>query len=456
MDNGYKVLALGSQDFFYSFLTYGIDAILVIFLTKFTNNSEYSALEFLGIKGCVIYSLPILLTILSNKYITEELLCCLGLVVMSAGLTVIDSTNADQLALSLSLVTVGYAVGRPMIPIILGKLVAQHENIKLTRLYYLFSNLALLIAPIVFSLTLISDNKFLFKKLGLFSMLCGLIFIVSYKKDILQKIVYLLLGLFQITVIVWTVYYLIKYPSWLKLVFGLSVIVMVIELVKIFSKSDLIHRQNIWQFTVLIISGIVFFIFFTQQFFFMPLFIDKYITCSIYNFTIPTPWFTIINPLSGIIIAPTLNKYFANISMRVSVLMALVSISLSFLSLLVGINYISSILVSVFIYYVFISLGEIMLVPMILSRISTWPLQSQKKKLTGFLYLSMAFSKIFAPHITQYIGFPKDTSILSLKNYYTSKFLLISLACAFLAFVVQLILKKIAAINNDLVIQKTY
>ena len=188
-----------------------------------------------------------------------------------------------------------------------------------------------------------------------------------------------------------------------------SVVVMVGFLVRTLKNSDQQEKINYLQIFLIVFLTIIFFAFFEQRFFFLPLFINNYVNANILGFQVPTPWFNMINPLVVILTGTILSKHWLRkktsnnkTTFFPKFYLAFSFLSLSFFIIAYGISINQKALPSVYIifFYIFCSLGEIILIPASLSLISKLSKKTQKSFFIGVFYLTMAFAQPLAGYIS--------------------------------------------------------
>ena len=391
-----KFMSLGTAEFSFALFSYGIDAILVLYLTQVLHLPTFEALMSLSIKGCLIYSLPILIAFLTQRLISREMMISIGLLWMAFGFLLFNYSDQKLLAPALSFIIVGYVLGRPALPIVLGKVVNKDQNTRAMRLFYAISNLAYILAPFIFSISLTGEKNNFFLILSFCIFIIFLIFTYTFNSESLfESWIKYYVGIGIIIALTALVYGLVSFPGNLKYLFFIAIGAAGFYLYRLYQQSTAISRPKINQFCATLGVACLFFIVFSQQYFFMPLYIEKYVDASFLGFKILTPWFSMINPILSVILASFMARFISRQeSFRIIGPFAFFMTGLAFLCLAGGAAWTYGQTWSILSAYFCLVLAELALVPFVQSLISTWPYEKDRAALIGLLYLSMAFSKI--------------------------------------------------------------
>ncbi|MGI4851765.1 MAG: MFS transporter [Janthinobacterium lividum] len=419
-----KFVSLGSAEFSFALFSYGIDAILVLYLTQVFHLTTFEAFSSLSIKGCLIYSLPILIAFLSQRLISREMMISMGLLWMAFGFLLFNYSDQKLLAPALSFIIVGYVLGRPALPLLLGKVMDQDQNTRAMRLFYAISNLAYILAPFIFSLSLTQEKNNFFLILSFFIFVIFLIFTyIFYSETLFASWTKYYTGIGAIIVLTALVYGLVCFPDNLKYLFFIAIGTAGFYIHRLYKHATPASRPKVNQFCATLGVACLFFIVFSQQYFFMPLYIEKYVDASILGFKILTPWFSMINPILSVILASLMSRFIDHReSFKIIGPFAFLMTGIGFLCLAGGAAWTSMQTMSILAAYFCLVLAELALVPFVQSLISTWPHEKDRSTLIGLLYLSMAFSKIIAPYLAVQVDYRGVGTLAHALEFYTTLF----------------------------------
>jgi len=438
-----KLISLNTAEFSYAFLSYGIGSTLVLYLTEVLHLTDFEALSSLSIQSCLVYSLPIMVAFLSDRFMSREMLVFSGLLFMALGFTFFACAPKNYITFPLSFITVGYVLGRPTVPILMNQLVPSEQNRRAISILYAVSNVAYVLAPLVFALSLGKQRQNLFLGLGLGAFFISFVFFrIFINRLSLGHLHHLSLGVGICLGLVFIVNWFLNAPQRLKYFFFSAVLMALFYFWRLFSQATPETFQKIIKFCAAFVIACLFFSIFSQQYFFMPLYIERYVDRSVFSFEIPTPWFNACNPFFVVTLSFFLPKFTKEMNRLDSIApLSFAFTGIGFLFLMTGTWFSGIQALSIVISYFFLAIAELTLVPFVLSMISTWDTEKEKSTLMGLWYLSMAFAKIIASKLALWIDISKDLQNSFSPADYSNLFFWMGMSFIGASFFVRFILK---------------
>lgn len=164
---------------------------------------------------------------------------------------------------------------------------------------------------------------------------------------------------------------------------------------------------------------IIFFIFQNQEFFLIPLYIERFVSKNIAGITLQTPWFHAINPFMALLATPLLTKMREKKTLRGKkitfehyILMAFILLFSKFFFIFLS-TYLNSFApFAIAIAYASTGVGIILLVPTTYQNIARMRESGLKRILIGTLYLMMVFAYLGTTFLSHFVTNPSMESTL--------------------------------------------
>ncbi len=221
-----------------------------------------------------------------------------------------------------------------------------------------------------------------------------------------------------ITVAIFIIALLIEHSAivdWGLVIFSMLTLIYVISLALQQPKQQ---RNKLFVLLLLMLFSIVFWAIYQQMFLSSTLFINREVNRHVFDWLIPTPMFTALNPFLIIIFAPLLavlwmklSKHKRNISIAGKFALAMLMIGLGYYLLAYGISSAAN-KAAVAVYWVFIcyflqTIGELFLSPIGLSAVTSLTPPRFVGMMMGVWFLSFAASNALAGKLANLANIPK-------------------------------------------------
>lgn len=317
---GYKrVVKEGFLDLLYGLVMKGIESFLILYLTSSLFFKDQEAFELLGTKSVIYYCMAFLMAFMTQKLFSVKGSVFTGLIYMAFGTFLLAQKGMFFLAVGIGFLTAGYSLGRPAIFLMLSEKdkITPETKEKDTRHLYAFGNIASVIGPIILALIgHYTDWKTVFYALSLICCVATAALYASFPKkqpffsskapqQILKSLGIALGAPLALSTVV--------YHQNLKWFLTLGTALGAIFVLKKNYQQATQHTRLILQ--KLFILGPTIIVFFTlqsQEFFLMPLYIERFVIKDWGWMTLQTPWFHSINPIVALLFTPFLTKTIKN------------------------------------------------------------------------------------------------------------------------------------------------
>ncbi len=403
---------------------YGIQSILVLFLTKTMLMADDSAYALYGIYTALAFSTPLLGGYIADRFLGYRKAVAYGLTLLTIGNALLFIEGAHTFYIGLSLVICGIGLFKANNATLLGSLY-EAGDIKKEKgftLFYMGMNIGATLGPVVFGLAALYFNwKYGFMLSALASG-CSLVLFVFFrqlynsikpktsKKYPLRFCVALICAVLGISG-------LFYFPEVFKDILWLIGIVSLIYLFTAAAKHSKFERKCILLLVILDLFAIFFFACQIQIGSSLTLFIDRLVNKQVFAWTIPTAAFSALQPICVIISAPLLEPIWNSLGrllpiysviLRVFLGLALGGLSFVLFALSADstawhttINYP---LIGVVAGNFVLGAGELCIGPIIMAAVSRFAPERLRGQLMGFWFLSIAFASYLGSILAQFAG----------------------------------------------------
>lgn len=414
---GYRrVLKEGFLDLLYGLIMKGIESFLVLYLTTSLLFPDQEAFDFLGAKSVIYYSIPFVMAFVSKHLFSVMGSVFIGLFYMALGVGFLAIETPVFLSIGMGFLTCGYGIGRPAIPLMVSEKKESSQKDKNDDIGYLyaFGNVASIVGPIILALIGHYTNwKTVFLTL-LVACLLGAI-VLYFMSPKLQRSFFnsdrfSAKNCFLIVLTPLGLALIIHFQSLKWFLTGGTAIWASVHLRQGYLGATPHTRLILKRLFLLWPCIIVFFIFQNQEFFVMPLYIERFVPKDFAGITFQTPWFHSINPFMALLATPFLTRIRENFSLKGNkitlphhILMAFILLFSKFFFMALSTHLGRFAPVAIIIAYASTGVGIILLVPTTYQNIVRVKESGLKRMLIGSLYLMMVFAYLGTTLISHFI-----------------------------------------------------
>ncbi|MCX7124088.1 MAG: oligopeptide:H+ symporter [Gammaproteobacteria bacterium] len=458
------------SEFMARFSLWGVQTLLIFYLTmnlNFTQNHSYLVV---GAFTSLTFTSSIIGGYISDKLLGFKKSVLMGLMFILVG-NILLLMPGDVLFSGLACISFGAGLLIPNNANLFGCLYTdQVEKSEAYSLYYIATQSGALLGPIVYG--------FLSLKFGwrpAFSVsIVGLgIWLILFtlarksfaglgtnptnpvKNAIIQKHRAIFAPVLCI-LIIGAYYLMFQNTGFVKFVFnviGFIAVVYILYSTRVFEKAA---RQQVYKILLMIPIVLLFFACAYQITNSLLIFGQNYVHRDIFGYTIPPAFFASAEPIFIVILSPFITKFWDVLDKRGFRLNVLSKIALGIFSTaasfmifrysgFIVMHYNIQAPLSVFLLgFLFLGLGELLIMPAIMSEVSSEATPSKiKGTLMGLVFLSLAFSSYIASILaTLTIASNGESSIMGFEMVYTELAILLAAVGAFLVIVRVLIKKR--------------
>lgn len=298
------------------FTYYGIQSLLVLYLTKSLHNSDASAYALFGVYSALAFSLPMLGGFFSDKCLgyARSILYGLSLVLLSTLFLVV--TNTVYLYIGFGLIICGIGLFKASNASLLGTLYSEHDIKRESgfTIFYMGMNTGAILGPICYGIVAVKwgwNAAFILG--GIVTLISLIIFITNLNLYLTQKTHWQISKIFTkidallvlcIFLVLIVVTLLLQFSYYFGDLLTLVSILTFIALFFICKSQNSSARRNIILLIILDIFSIFFFACSLQISSSLLLFVNRHIHANIFGYKIPTEFFASLEPFFVIITAP--------------------------------------------------------------------------------------------------------------------------------------------------------
>ena len=451
---------------------YVVQGMLVLFMSKSFGFPDNVCYTIQGVFTALAYISPIIGGFIADRLLGFKFSIICGGLFLSAGYVMLALPNTELFYLSLATIIVGNGLFKPNVSSLLGTLYEHGDPNRESgfTIFYIGINLGAVLAGT--SSGYIKDHfgwnaGFGLASAGLILGLC--MFMLGMRKFSSMRHNSLmtppkaslpikggvLLGcLFTIGL----VSFLLQssaITNWLFPILGAALLLLLTLLTLKQQHQD---RQKLFVLSSLILSSIVFWMFFLQLFSSANLFIDRLVDKTAFGFSIPTTAFYTLEAIYVILLGPafawswsTLSLNNKNPSPVIKFIIAIVFAGLGFVVLWLSTFFVNANsqvnLLWIVLSYFFITLGDLLLSPIGLSAVTTLAPRNLIGMMMGVWFVATGFGGRFAGDLAKISSIPQGVTALSEQILiYRHAFLIYTLIAGGVAlalFTIQLFIKRI-------------
>lgn len=429
------------------FSYYGIQSILVLYLTKTFSLTDSHTYALYGVYTALAFSTPVLGGYLADRFLGYQKAICYGLILMAIGNIILLLPGTLTFYLGLSMVIAGIGLFKANNAALLGTLYQQDDARRESgfTIFYMGMNIGAILGPLIFGFIALHFGwkyGFVLSAIGLLSSL--ILFTLGKKIfspikniTILKQELFnfkqftFLLTIVLLSIVVINIFF--YYPRFFKDMLWLVGIIVLSYVLFIAYKRPAAERNKIIVILILNIFALFFFACQVQVGSSLTLFIDRMVNKDIFGWIIPTAAFSSLQPLFVILTAPLfaplwnyLEKRHYSFSTISRIIIGLLLGSISFACFAFSAysthwhTMINVPLVMIVIGNFILGAGELCIGPAMMSAVTYLIPKELQGRLMGMWFLSIAFSSYLGSLLAQFADSAKVKSSLSADIYLNS------------------------------------
>ena len=426
---------LAFTELFERFSFYGLNAFLIIFMTKILHIPDTKALVVFATYIAYVYTLISLGGVLADRLFGYYKTVFIGGVFILCGNIIIAASiySIDLFYLGLGFIATGTGLFRPNIATMVGKLYSRDQDtirVQGFNIFYLSMNIASFIAPIVLGFAIQSTTYYVgFLTLALAILFGLIIFYRGYNKYNLDIKIHVpdmaITKYFGISTLIWggillvlialLFGFLIAKPSSALIVISACATGLLIYIAVLWKTLKPKERKSLLVIFGFAIFSIIFWTISNQIIMTLPLCIDKFVNRNILGFLIPSSSLTGIYGLLLIVCAPLVAAFWFWIDKSKNkpnyvnkFILGFIFLGVTSTFIIWGVNHaISGLMLGmiwVFICYLFLVLGELCISPNGLSLVTLYTPNNLSGTMVSFWYIINAFAGLIASIIPHLFG----------------------------------------------------
>lgn len=424
---------------------YVTQSLLVLYLTQSLNFSDSNAFVLLGEFTALVYIAPLVGGFFADRILGPRYAILLGAVLLGLGYLLLGIYGHHLLFLSLSIVVTGNGLLKPNISSFLGEFYYPDDPRRDAgfTLFYIGINIGALLA--VGSAGFIQEKlgwEAAFIAAGLGMVLALGTFWLGFRTyenrgmPVLRSeitphslawmsykpVMFLLLLIF-----IGIVYLLISSSGIASILQSILGAAILITLIVMACRYEKVQRHKFLALIILILASVVFWGIFFQMFGAVTLFTERNVNRHIFNwFVLPAPAFIALESIFIIILGPFLAALWQRLhekhrdltaGMKFTLAMFSVAVAMAILMFAIHLHPDSSMAAGwIIIFYVFITLGEMLLSPIGLSMVTELSPPHLSGLMMGVWFMALGFGGQLSGYLAKQASIPKKMLGLSLSN----------------------------------------
>jgi POT family proton-dependent oligopeptide transporter len=460
---------LFGSEFLIRFSHWGIQSLLIFYLTeKLLLSQDHSYLIY-GAFTSLTFALSILGGVMADEVFGFKRAAILGFIFSCIGNLVLLMPTENLLFFGLALISYGNGLFLPNNPNLLGDFY-QKDDIRRDKgftIYYMATNSGCLAGPIIYGFLAAKFGWHIAFLSSLIGMGLWLLLFISKSSEfsgkgdrptdiswkLLSKHSFLMLSVASFLLILIAAY-LIKNPRFTGYILDAIGFITLIAVIVYAFMQPINDRKNILFILCLMAYSIIFFATAFQVGSSLLVFANQYVDAQIFSFKVPGSMYAALEPAFVVLFAPVMVKIWNMLKisdsipatfykMSIGLLVASGGFGLYALSASYSMHGSNAPLIVFTGGFLLLAIGELCIMPILISTITNLAPAKIKSTLMGALYLSLAFSAF----ISSLIATLTDKDLSSSPNspqdyYYIYEYIFhFSMICAFVAPVVMVIFK---------------
>ncbi|MFN7096317.1 MAG: peptide MFS transporter [Gammaproteobacteria bacterium] len=426
---------------------WAIQALLVLYLIQFFHFTDNLAYSFFASYCALTYAVTIMGGIIADKFLGFKQPVIIGAFIIMIGSLVLTIPNIQMNEIALSLLILGTGLMIPNIANFIGALYSREDTQrdKGFSTFYIATNLGGLGGPILGGFI----SKFFgwqaaFVAISFFMLIWLVIFALNYKKYVSYKHPTTWLkriSAYSMMLVVAIIsYVLLRHAEMLGYLLTAIFVLALCYVFYISFKTSLDSKVQLIFIVACILLALYFFTFEFQILTSFIIFTQKFVNHSIFGFQLPVASIVAIEPLFVVLLIPVINSVFdrldqasINVTQFQKITYGLACLSLCFLVFAMAAQVQMHTEHSLSLLWIFggliiMAIGEVLIMPPLLSVITKDAPDQLKGTLVGVLYLAIALSGYLAGQVAKltesYIGVTKITVQTGYYHTYLAVFVL--------------------------------
>ena len=304
------------------FSFYGLQALLVLYLTKAMGFSDKHAYLVYGVYASLAFSAPVVGGWLADRYFGFQRMIYTGLVLLISGNLLMATHSIELFYIGMGIVSTGIGFLKPNNAGLLGHAYHDHDPRRESgfTFFYIATNAGALLGPLCYGVASAQwgwHSAFILSAIGMLSSLIMCFTQHRYLQNLTSKrpSIWLHVGIiFAVIAVSGFMSLMFTHPHVFKYVLGLLVAIVIAFVTYIATNLGRKERCKLIVFIILLIFGICFFACFMQIGSSLMLFIDRFIHLSLFGWHVPTATYASLEPIFVVLLAPLLNPLWQRVS----------------------------------------------------------------------------------------------------------------------------------------------
>jgi POT family proton-dependent oligopeptide transporter len=402
------------------FIYYGTLTILVLFLTTKFQLSDDASYVIYGLYATLSYLLPLIGGYLADKYFDRHKTVTLGILLIGVGNIFLLFSHIDLFFIGLSMALIGIGLYKTNSLALIGSLTtedsAQREDGY--TIYYTSMNIGATISPLVYGVIIASLGWNYCFLLNIVLIVPTFLFFIIHpvrapEQGIIQKNKDNVIIILGICCALGVNYLLFSYLFLYDYIGVLLILLPVLFFVSITNKISLTQRKAVLGILILYVLTVVFYATSLQVGSSINLFIEDYIERTIFDIEIPANTFTMLFPLSAVLLVAPVTAFWRRIKLEKSTIYT-TRIVFGILCVVAAFIFFSTAAYSpkedsaltsltwIVLGNIFLGMGEISIVPAVYSIVSLHAPLNIQGTMIGLFHIFIAIGGFFSGIIAQW------------------------------------------------------
>lgn len=406
------------------FSYYGLQAILVLYLTQALHFSADESYSVYGVYAALGFSSPILGGYIADHHLGEKLTISLGAALIFLGNLCMTQPTLRLNEIGIAVLALGTGLFKPSVTSLLGKLYSNHagEKTKAYTIFYMGMNTGAILGPICFALLTKYLNwhaGFIVSAAGFMVSLAWFLSRIKLWPTNRATLRTPLLAFIIIALAVVLVFILLLHPNALGFTLALIALIVAIYLIKLLKSQAGVTRQQTQCVLTRMIWGIFFFSASLQIGSSLTLFTQHYVNRSVFGWTIPTPLLSSLEPLWIILSAPFISLLWSYLQKRnkmpsadAKIILGLLFAAISFVIFYSACGLSQTphhgALLALLFGNLSLGLGELLIMPTVMTSVSENIPDHLQSTMMGLWFLTSGFAGYFASLLSKLSGSPSS------------------------------------------------
>lgn len=391
---------------------YGLQSLLILYLIKHFALPDKQGYEIYGVYAALPFGLSVLGGIFADKLLGFYYASLLGCILIIGGNLILMISQLETFYWGLSIMVVGIALLKPNNPNLLGDLYKDDlpRKNKAFSFFYLCINFGGILGPFCYGILATHFNYwtcFLFSAIGMGSAFGWLYCIRNFLSvpsifsiQWLKIVVLIFIG-------IGFTYLIIRNSEFFGWILVVALIIAGLILLSFFKKISIEERMSVFRLLILSMACILYFAGLLQVYSSLTLFIDRAVNKTIFGWEIPTLWFSALEPCCIFLVVPFLNLSWSRWELKseTKILIGLGVSSIAFICFAISGTAANDwpilTLCLILLANAFLAIGELSIIPVTISIITSQSPKNYKGTFMGAFYFSLILSGYLSGEVAQ-------------------------------------------------------